>query len=204
MSLELAASTENLPGAEPTALDLLPNDQMRRFAEDYATGCYSGKRFNKSASALAAGYSEGPNTGYRLYGRPDVRRAIDQVLDTVSLSTREIEARLIEMATAEIGEMVTLSPVTQQPIYDWSKIEKYKHLIKEFSFDSNGNPKIVFHDAHAALKDLIRVRGMAKEGVELSGPGGSAVPVQISVNFVSPHLRREENQTALPPGENQD
>lgn len=201
---DLVAGAENQAPAEPTPLDLLPNDMMRLFVEDYVTGCYSGKRFNRSAAARAAGYAEDANTGMRLYRRPDVKAAIDYLLNQTSISPQEIENRLIEMATAEVGELVEVNEETGLPSFAWRKLEKYKHLIKNFYIDSNGNPRVEFYDAHAALKDLIRVRGMAKEGVELSGPGGSAVPVQISVNFVSPHLRRvdtAEEQTALPAGD---
>lgn len=196
----VAASQER----QPTPMELLPNDAMRKFVEFYVQGAPpTGRRFNKSASALAAGYSEGPNTGYRLYGRADVRAAIDWHLDQVSLSNREIEGRLIEMATAEIGEILDTSGVVAK--IDIKKLEKYKHLIKSVNYDSNGNLRVEFHDAHRALQDLIRIRGMAKEGVELSGPGGAAVPIQIAVNFVAPPRPVDNDQRALPGGdENQE
>lgn len=169
---------------EPTPMDLLPNDGMRAFVEEYCTGEQSGKKFNFTRAADTAGYADPPSQGHRLYRRPDVKAAINWRLNQLVIGNEEIVARLNALATTELGEAVDTSGT--YPKYNIEFIKANPHLVKSFKLDSNGNPVFEFHDPHAALKDLMKVRGMGKEGLEISGPGGGAVPVQLQVNFVRP------------------
>lgn len=174
--------------AEKNPMEALGTDKMRVFVEEYCTGERFGKPFNKTRAAEAAGYAEPSSQGHHVYARPEVKAAIQWRLNQLVMTNEEIVARLNRLATGELGEVVDTSGT--YPKYDMEWLKKNKDLIKGFKLDSNGNAVIEFHDPHAALKDLMKVRGMGKEGLEISGPGGGAVPVQLQVNFVAP--RRED------------
>lgn len=175
---------------EPNPIEALPNDGMRAFVEEYCTGAVSGKKFNKTRAAAVAGYAEPQPTSQRLYSRDDVKAAINWRLNQLVMTNEEIVARLNSIAQMDLSDIVDTS--TGHVKFNMEKLAEVKHLIKGFKYDSNGNPVLEFHDPHAALKDLMKVRGMGKEGLEISGPGGGAVPVQLQVNFVAP-LRREDS-----------
>lgn len=189
-------ATQPLEQSELSPFDALPNGMMRAFVREYCTGELTGKRFNATRAAEAAGYADITATGHRLKRRPDVKAAIQWFLNEIAITNEEIIGRLQAMAEADIGSIVDTS--MGSPRLDIEKLDKVKHLIKGFSLDSNGNPKIEFHDPHAALKDLMRVRGLGKDGIELSGPGGGAIPVQLQVNFVVPRAMEDRNR--LPGG----
>lgn len=177
---------------ELTPLERLPNERLRAFVIEYCTGEVSGKKYNATQAATVAGYADPHIQASRIKRREDVTAAIDWLLKQVAMRPEEIVARLTDMAAADLGEIVD-TPDHGAIQYNRAALRKYKHLIKSFKLDSNGNPVIEFHDPHAALKDLMRAYGMNKEGLELSGPGGGAIPVSLNVNFVA--ARRDENRS---------
>lgn len=167
------------------------NHRMKLFADEWLTGAHTGKQFNGRAAYEYAGYSlpaSNPSANAsKLLRHPDVQEYIKQRMDEHAMSATEVLLRFTEIARAEIGDVVTVETRPDgKPmlVIDPEKVAENKRFIKQVGFDSNGNPKIEFHDSMAALRDIARVRGMLKDGIELSGPGGSAVPVAMSVQFV--------------------
>ena len=161
--------------------------KQQAFADEYLTGEKSGKAFNGFAAARAVGYPE--QYASRLLRHPAVTAYIKEKLDLISMSTTEILMRFSDIARGEVGEVVTLRTLdngAQVLDIDPVKVVEKRRLIKGFSFDSNGNPKVEFHDPMDALKQVARIRGMLKDGLEVSGPGGGAVPVAMQVHFVMP------------------
>lgn len=199
----------NLPAiatdGDVTPFDALHNDMMRAFVREYCTGEQSGRRLNLTHAARIAGYSAPTQDGARLRARADVRAAINWFLDQISLTPQEIIGKLEDWAGADLGAIVDTSNGTSVRL-NIKELERLKPFVKSLTFDSNGNPKVEFFDPHAAIRDLMKARGMTKEGIELSGPGGGAIPVSLNVNFVAPHLknRREvEDQPLLEDGEDE-
>ena len=105
------------------------------------------------------------------------------------MRSTEIVARLTQIATGEVGSILEIQTDiegNQRLTIDPEKVMEMKHLISKFGYDSNGLPKIEFHDAHTALRDLGRVRHLFGDSNELSGPGGGPIPVTMTLNFVRP------------------
>lgn len=163
--------------------------RMQAFADEWLTGRVSGKRFNNIEAARVAGYNvDGPNPsqqGTRLLRHPAVKAYIDKRMRENSMSAAEVLARFTEIARAQVGDIVKINEHGRLDI-DAEKVIEYKQYIKNFGFDANGVPKIEFYDAHQALRDIARVLGMMKDGLEVSGPGGGSVPVAMTVQFVNP------------------
>lgn len=159
-------------------------NRMYLFADEYISGAHTGKPFVATAAAKYAGYAHPAQYGHKLLRHPDVKEYIQKHLDAHAMEAGEILARFTDIARAEIGDVVTMDDGRLR--IDNKEVLNNKKFIKSFGFDSNGNPKIEFHDAMQALRDIARIRGMMKDGLEVSGPGGGAVPVAMSVQFVDP------------------
>jgi hypothetical protein len=164
--------------------------KMILFCDEYISGAATGKPFNGRAAAQHAGYAvpaSNPSTvASTLLRHPLVQEYIKKQLDSLSMSAAEVLARFTDIARLEVGSVVKVNSHGRLEI-DAEAVLENKKFIKQFGFDSNGNPKIEFHDSHAALRDIARVRGMMKDGLEVSGPGGGSVPVAMTVNFVAPN-----------------
>jgi hypothetical protein len=166
--------------------------RMKAFADEYLTGEHTGRPYDGKASAIHAGYnphdSQPYNTAHRLLRHPAVKAYINKRLDEQSMSGNEIIARITDIARAEPGNVVKAHPANpDRLIIDADEVLRNRRFIKHFGFDSNGNPKIEFHDAHVALRDLARVRGLLKEGLEVSGPNGGPIPTSLTVHFIAPN-----------------
>lgn len=164
----------------------LRNPKMKVFVDEYLTGAHTGKQFNATRAYEYAGYKlpkSNPSThASRMLRHPKIREYIKKVVMDMTMSMEEVMMRFSDVARGNIGEIVTRDGhgnLTMDP----EKVLEKKHLIKQFGFDSNGNPKVEFHDSMDALKQMARVYGMYKDQLGLTGPGGSAV---LQVKFVSP------------------
>jgi hypothetical protein len=182
--------------------------KMIKFADEYISGANLGKPFNAKAAAQWAGYTTNASNPYQYASRvlkhPLVQEYIRKQLDALSMSAAEVLMRFTEIARSEAGSVVKVNAHGRLEI-DNAAILANQKFIKQFGFDSNGNPKVEFHDAHAALRDIARVRGMLKDGLEVSGPGGGPVSVAMTVNFVSPSGNPDyPNPNALLPTEDID
>lgn len=200
------------PGAPPGQQKFVPttrplSDKMLVFANEYLTGAVTGCRFNATKAAL---HAVGPGKtdhqyslrGYAWLRHPEVRKYIEKRLDEYSMSAGEVLARFTDIARSEAGAILEMDPTETFLKIDPKKVIQNRRFVKSFGYDANGNPKIEFHDALGALRDIAKVRGMLKEGLEVSGPGGGAVPVKMVVEFVLPNGEKEGPiQPALTEGE---
>lgn len=181
---EIPGESEELPTVSP---EIPLTEFQERFVHEYCTGQITGRPFQKAKSAVAAG-SEAANasdTAYKLMRNPKVRAAIRDTLKSLIMDPEEIVNRLQEIAEAPIGDFVQVNELGQYSL-NKDAFERVKPFIKGFGYDSNGNPKFEFMDVHAALRDLGRVHGLFKDNTQLSGPNGGAVPLALTVNFVTP------------------
>jgi hypothetical protein len=174
------------------------NLKYAAFVTEYCTGEVRGKKYNATSAAIVAGYAEsGAHVrGSALMKRDDVKAAVQELLGEISMQAEEIVARLSDIARAEIGNIVDIMDNGQIRMSS-DELKKLKPFIKSFSWDSNGNPKIEFHDPHAAIKDLARIRGLNKDGLELTGANGGPIQVQLNINFHSPQFIPEAEFTTV-------
>lgn len=188
---------------EPTPLeealaDL--NEKERLWVEEYVTGERSGKLFNATRSAEVAGYSD-HKYGAQLKRRPKIKRAVELLSKELTMGPGEVLRRMTEVAESRPGDIIKQG-VNGGLVIDTDKVIEMKHLIKSFSFDANGNPKIEFYDVQRAREMLGKAQGLFKEGIDIGLSGQVGVDVQI--NFV--HTRAEtpsaeEQPRALESGE---
>lgn len=156
------------------------NARHQRFVELYCTD------FNATKAALGAGYSErrAHVTGSELLKRPDVAEAVQARLSEMSMGPDEVLKRLTDIARLDVGEVVHVDPKTGEIKLDLEGLAKNKRFLNEFGYDSNGLPKLKFHDSLSALRDLGRAHKLFTDRQELSGPNGGAIPVEMKVVFV--------------------
>lgn len=88
-------------------------------------------RFNASLAARMAGYKDDANAGWRLRMNAEVRARIDQFLEAVTLTAKEVLAELTDVANA--------------PFRDFVEVLKY---------DKKGNPLLVKMDLSSKVKSL--------------------------------------------------
>ncbi|MGB3327304.1 MAG: terminase small subunit [Thermomicrobiales bacterium] len=117
-------------------------------------------RFNATAAAITAGYSERSayQTGHTLKNHEPIRARINEILDAESLTGHEVLHELTDVAMRGLDEFVEAS-----------------------RFDKDGNALAARMDASAkmrALETLAKARGLLTERKEISGPNGG--PIQHS------------------------
>ena len=176
---------------DPEEVPLL--ERYRIFADEYLTGAVSGKPFNLAAAYEVAGYSvntDNPSANaYKVKNHPHVQRYIKLRMEELHMGADELLARFTAIARNEAGDVVTVNEhghLTIDPVQVMLK----RKMIKSFSKDSNGNPKIVFHDAVDAMKEIARLLGLYKDGLDITSGGA---PMAVNVMFVNP-----DGQTVSP------
>src|SRR5512139_3422606 len=189
--------------AEVVIPALVLKPRYRIFADEFLSGEHTGKQYNATYAAAYAGYDYNPSHyGSKLLRHPAVKEYIAKRLDALSMSAGEVLMRLTEIARHEVGDVVKLDPTGRFIEIDPNAVVLNKRFIKSITYDSNGNPKIEFHDAHAALRDIARIRSMFTDGVAISGPGGGGIPLAMTIQFVNPDgTTAAPNQNLLPPAQ---
>ena len=171
------------PVAEEDEEDILPRHKI--FADEWLSGANTGKRFNGVAAYEYAGYTlseANPSANpSKLLRHPKVKAYISKRLDEFTLSQEEIMLRYSELARFSAGQVLMLNEHGRLA-FDHVELHRYRHFIKSFGYDSNGHLKVEFHDPVAALKEMGRIRGMFKEGIQIGGEGGA---VNFQVQFVA-------------------
>lgn len=156
-------SKEDLPPKVKQALEPLSVDE-RRFAVAFCE-C----RGNRALAVVAAGIRKAtdsfPNRasiGTRLARRPEVRSAINALLEQESLTGVEIVAAIKD--TAEITPFPFYEVTTEGKLKLKQKLtqdewERYAHWVKEIRTDEDGNViELKMHDSYAAKRDLAKIK----------------------------------------------
>jgi len=142
--------------------------KQRRFVEEY-TGPNLG---NATQSAIAAGYSEKTAhvIGHENLSKPKIAEAVENRLDQRAMAANEILARLADMARADMANFIEIRGGGGWTLdLEKAKAAGLLHLVREVSYDSNGQPQIKLHDAKDALKQLGKVHKLFVDKVEHSG-----------------------------------
>lgn len=151
---------------ETDALEALSSLKMRAFVEHYVRTC----NLNGTRAAIAAGYSENDarHRASMLLRRTDVKTAVQQLLEEKIMSAEEVEARLGDMARANLEDFLG-----DDGEFDYAKAKRSGlfHLIKEIKFDKDGGVQVKLHDAKSALDTLAKRHGMLRDHVDITSSG---------------------------------
>lgn len=154
------------------------NRKQRIFVDEYL------RCWNASEAARRAGYSEktAGSQGHDLLKKPEISAEIDARVQASSMSANEVLERLSDFARADMTDFFDLpeDPDGKLPTFNFVKaIRAGKgHLIKKLKYKEDG---IEFEmvDAQAALAQLVKIHGMAKETLELTGKDGADIPIKV-------------------------
>ena len=142
--------------------------KQQRFVEEYCVD------FNATQAAIRAGYSEKTaySIGHENLTKPEIKEAIENRLDELSMSAAEATKRMSDMGR---GSMRPFLKVTDDNdvIIDLASDEawEYLHLIREVKqeetvlSDEDGEMilkrrmKVKLHDAKDALKQIMKAHG---------------------------------------------
>lgn len=163
-------------------VQLLIKDKHRVFVDEYCTGRRLGKPYNQTRAAEAAGYAKPDVQAVRIMKREDIRAAISWQMAQLTMPKEEVLKRFTDLARSEVGEVLVKDELTGIFRIDPDALERNKKFLKSFGYDSNGNPKYEFHDAHAALRDLAKAHGIFRDETV----AGGNVTVNLTINFVLP------------------
>lgn len=176
------------------ALAALPA-KRRKFVIEYL------RDLNGTQAAIRAGYAAASASvqASQILSILKVREAIDAGMDIYAMPAGEILLRLTRIARGSIADVLRLPPAsyaaaqatlaaggaTPLPtaIDSWA-IDLVKaqqtgaiDLVKTIKETEHG-PAVEMYSAHEALRDLAKIRGLAIDRKEISGPGGGAIPLQ--------------------------
>lgn len=144
----------------------------KRFVEQFCA------HFEGARAAREAGYAESraKQTAYDLLQDPDIKAMVEERLDELSMSAAEATKRHSDIARSDIGDFFYLEEDKEGNHYmvlDQKKVvEEGGGLIKEISWDRNGNPKIKLYDAKDAQKTIMDAHGVFNHKREVEHSGG--------------------------------
>lgn len=176
------------------ALAELP-ERRRRFVREYLHD------LNGTRAAIRTGYAEASaaSTASEILRNPKVAAAVDAGLELYAMPAGEIVARLTRIARGSIADVLRLPPASYEAaaatmatdgatplpttIDSWAldlvKAQQTGAIdLVESIKDTEHGPSVKMYSAHEALRDLAKIRGLAIDRKEISGPGGGAIPLQ--------------------------
>jgi hypothetical protein len=105
--------------------------KMRAKHEAFALAYIGPARFNATKAAEMVGYKDAHNAGWRLRSNADVRARIDEHLDVMALTAKEVLAELADVANAE-----------------------WRDFVEILTYDDDGKPLKVKMDLGSKVKSL--------------------------------------------------
>ena len=175
------------PGAKLT-------NKQRVFIDEYL------RDFNATQAAFRAGYSEGTSRqqGNRLLSNVVIKAEISRRLDERAMTTGEIIDRLTSHARGDMGDFLDIEGVAYALNLQKAKDLGLTHLIKKvkertvITSSRNGEEdtethtlELELYDAHAALVDLGKIRGLFVDKTELTGKDGGPIRYKVTLEDVA-------------------
>ena len=166
--------------AESTPIDLEAfrdstdwlSPKERLFAYIYVV---TGGDFNRALSR--SGYSHKDVLKMRAFleserGRSELRRLRLEAFDTIKMTSEELLLALADLARGDINDVIEIIPggVTRHARLRLTPDGRIAagHLVKELSFDINGNPRVKLHDSVRPLELLAKQMGLLTDGVSVN------------------------------------
>lgn len=169
--------------------------KQQRFVDEYLID------LNATQAAIRAGYSAktAEQQGPRLLGNVGVAAAISEgrarIAAKLEITQERVVAELAKIGFANMADYMRAGP-DGDPFLDFSKLTRDQAAalaevtVEDFK-DGRGEDardvrrvKFKLADKRAALVDIGKHLGMFKDRVEVSGPGGTAVQVEVSAREV--------------------
>jgi phage terminase small subunit len=148
--------------------------KQRRFIEAYVGKAF----FNATKAAKLAGYPETAAyaVGAENLKKPQIKAEVDRLLSERSMGADEVLQRLGQVARNEAAQFI-------DPVYRSIDLQGLKdagliHLVKGIKQTAHGT-EIVLMDPQSALELLARHHGLMKDKVEVSGPGGGPLALNL-------------------------
>lgn len=146
---------------------------------------YFKANFNRHEAYRNAGWHGDPNNyADRLFKHPKVVALIQKrqkaLRKKMHIDEEFVVQRIAKMADApSILAQYTKVDAEGLPYYDFTGASKEDlAIISSIARDKKGNIKLTTHDVLGALSQLVKILGMAKEKVEVTGKDGEAL-VQV-------------------------
>lgn len=134
------------------------SNKEQRFVIEYINA-----GFNARTACMRIGYaaSSARVMGYQFLGRPHVQAALDAFVSARSVSAALIIDRLLHIATADMGDFLTLNPQTQRANVDLGKAVRDGNTgaIKKVR-QTDRSVEVELIDPIQALTLLARIKGM--------------------------------------------
>ena len=174
------------------------NPRQAKFVKAYV------KSGNATEAAAEAGYTGErtvlASTGSMLLRNPNVRAELDKALERYSAA--KVVEKLGEQSEADIADFIDIvDPQTGAFQFNVAKAiaAGKSHLIKKLKHDpETGAPIIDLHDSQAALKELARIHGLAREPEEKKDEAVRPIRVQIlQILSSDPEARRMVDALAV-------
>ncbi len=153
--------------------------KQRVFVDEYL------KCWNASEAARRAGYTEATagSQGNRLLKNAEISAEIDERVKASSMSANEVLERLSDFARVTMADFVDIPENLDQRLPTFNLLKAIRagkgHLIKKFKYKAEGDFEFELVDAQAALAQLVKIHGMAKETLELTGKDGADIPIRV-------------------------
>lgn len=139
--------------------------RQRRFIEEYTVD------FNATQAAIRAGYSKktAPIYSYKLMQMPEVRKAIEQRMNELTMSADEATFRMTQMARANIADFITYNggekfyidinkPSAKENLHLIKKLKRNETLSKDGDYITS-TVEIELHDSMQALDKILKIWG---------------------------------------------
>lgn len=137
--------------------------QYQKFVDAYLTTNFHGTR-----SAIIAGYKEKSASvqATRLLKKDNIKLAIKERLNTISLQVEEILLRYSNTARFDISNYVITEKIDNE-VFRALDIEKlindgYGHMLKGVTYDKYGRPIYEFKSSEHALDQLAKIHDLFK------------------------------------------
>lgn len=126
-------------------------DKQQRFVEEYCVD------WNCTQAAIRAGYSEktAHATGWENLRKPEIKAAIDERLDSLSLSAGEVTKHISDLAKSSLNDFLTVKEVEQKSKIQQPLAEAINNLEAEIAFDE---------EYAVRSADLLGLSGEKREG----------------------------------------
>lgn len=133
--------------------------------------------FGSSTSGSAA------SVGWTVKNRPHVAEAINRALDANALGAKEVLSLLSDHARADLSPYLRIGKDVVTFDLEAMREAGLGHLIKEVRIGRDGELTVKIHDAQTALGQLSKLLGLSKERLEITGPDGGPVPMEVRHAF---------------------
>lgn len=136
------------------------------------------KLWNAEEAAHQAGFKWPEKQAHRLMKRPDVQAAVQKALADAGMGSKEVLARLQQMASVNMGDFIILDQKGNYVGLDWQQIKERGYLVKKLTWVKDC-PVIELVDSERALELIGKHHKLFTESIDHSGG------LKIEVEYVN-------------------